>query len=432
MKKLYFVLTLAALALPQAGQAGWYRIYGSDKTDGGHCVQQTDDGGYIVAGTRGAEFWLIKTDTSGYIAWQTIYEEGGVRGKHWLEETSDGGYIVSWSPGLLKADSNGKVLWTRDYGINSYCVDKTSDGGYIVTGDRGYFYPRLVFVKTDSQGDTLWTRDYLNKDWVSSGGDFVQETEDNGYIVVGAIEDTGIVSLSIKPQHMYIYLVKTDKEGEVQWERIFSSLQGDRGTCVRQTGDSGYVITSSGYFIKTNEFGDTSWVHLANGGATVQQTSDGGYILVNGNSLKKTNETGDTVWSREYDGSFSCAHQTSDDGYIVTGYIETGGASREDLYLVRTDSLGLLAVTENPRQESESDWEVVSQFGNEVVIKYSDWLQGFEASVFDVSGRKIDRISNPGQSGFLTWGKGYTSGVYFIQALKGKNSIESKRIVVIR
>ena len=49
----------------------WDKTYGETHSNGARCVQQTNDGGYILAGSTlsygagNGDFWLVKTDSSG-------------------------------------------------------------------------------------------------------------------------------------------------------------------------------------------------------------------------------------------------------------------------------------------------------------------------------------------------------------------------------
>jgi len=104
---------------------------------------------------------------------------------------------------------------------------------------------------------------------------------------------------------------------------------------------------------------DTLWTKTFGGvnhdrGKSVQQTTDGGYIIVGqtqsfgaGNNdiwLIKTNSLGDTLWTKtiggnQSDGGYSVV-TTTDGGYLITGDTESFGAGGRDVWLIKTDSLG--------------------------------------------------------------------------------------------
>ncbi len=308
MKRLSLVLAIAALALPQAGQAGWWRTYGGEGYDVGNCVQITSDGNYIITG---APWVLLKVDTSGNVVWSQKYT--GFIGK-WVEQTPDSGFIVaSWNPTLLRADAQGDSLWTRSYGIYSYCVQPTSDDGYIVTGGtNGYGNDEeLIIVKTDSQGDSLWSKRYTEPGNNKNVGYFIQETNEGGFVI------TGFTGYS--DEYVYyskVWIIKIDSEGTKLWSKMYGTADNNTGFCVRQTKDNGYIITG---------------------------ISSGGIYLL------KTSSTGDTVWSKAYgvsnQGTGHNIQQTSDGGYIIEGSTETlfntkSSLAVRDLWLVKTDSLG--------------------------------------------------------------------------------------------
>ncbi|MCX7994453.1 MAG: hypothetical protein N3A65_01600, partial [candidate division WOR-3 bacterium] len=131
----------------QAPDTQWTKTYGGLGGHVGRSVQQTNDGGYIVAG---------------------------------YSHTPDDIYVV-------KTDSLGNMIWARSYGSNdideAYAIQQTQDEGYIITGLThlpGLF--RVYLLKTDSNGDTIWSKIYGE---FEDGGYFVRQTSDNGYAVVG-------------------------------------------------------------------------------------------------------------------------------------------------------------------------------------------------------------------------------------------------------
>jgi uncharacterized delta-60 repeat protein len=384
MKSTSTVLFVLLLASFGGAQQTWFKTCGEAANDEGYAVQQTSDGGYIIAGTtwsRGAgsaDFYLIKTNASGDdTLWTRTY--GGTRdefGKS-VQQTSDSGYIIagyttSFGAGmadfyLIKTNASGDTLWTRTYGGSEpdvgRSVQQTLDGGYIVTGLTSSFgagYADVYLIKTNADGDTIWTRTYGGRQ--ADEGYSVQQTLDGGYIVTGWTGSSGAGGVDV-------YLIKTNASGDTLWTRTYGRENHDAGNSVQQASDGGYIIAgytrSLGteekdvYLVRTNASGDTLWTRTYGGaeddeGYAARQTSDGGCILAGTVSsfgagghdacLIKTDSSGTRLWARTYGGAEddegSAVQQTSDGGYIVTGWTKSFGAGQADVLLIKTDADG--------------------------------------------------------------------------------------------
>jgi hypothetical protein len=246
------------------GDTLWTRVYGGSSTDYGHCVQQTFDGGYIIVGTAYSfasfcDFWLLKTDSSGDTLWTRTYGDSYYDYGWSVQQTSDGGYIVAGTGAIIsgngydmyivKTDSSGDTLWTSTYGGTDpdfgRSVQQTSDGGYIIAGyteSYGAGLEDFYIVKTDPLGDTLWTRVYggINHDYAYS----VDQTSDGGYIITGETNSFG------SGGNYDVYLVKTNSFGDTLWTRRYGGDWNEEGWAVRETYEGGYIIAGL-----TNSYG---------------------------------------------------------------------------------------------------------------------------------------------------------------------------------
>jgi hypothetical protein len=354
------VFILVQYAFTQPPEIEWTRVFGLDSTDIAYSVEQTMDGGYVYAGKTGPSTWygtdalLVKTDSLGNIDWYRLYGGEDYDDAKSVQQTSDGGYILagrtaSFGAGsndmyVVKTDSEGDTLWTRTYGGSSSdgarSVQQTTDMGYVIAGDSRRLYMDLFemyLVKIDSLGDTLWTRTYGGPE--DRTAHCVRQTSDHGYILVGYNNHSSGYD---------IYLVKTDGLGYLQWTGTYGGDETDRARSVLQTSDEGYIIGGSThsfgaggsdvYVIKTDSLGDTLWTRTYGGDGfeyadEVQQTNDGGYIITGYTEsfgsggydlyLLKINMVGDTIWTMVYGGEDSeygrSVALTSDGGYIIAG-----------------------------------------------------------------------------------------------------------------
>ena len=265
------------------GNEIWTKEFGASSQDFPHDVQQTKDGGFVVVGMTSlgeGDVWLIKTDDNGNEEWTKHFGDDQYQEGESIQQTTDGGYIIVGASSsyeryydvwLIKADRNGNKLWDQKYGGHrkdwGYSVRETSEGGYIIaatTSSFGAGNTDAWIIKTNSSGSELWNQTYgsKNDDYVYC----IQETNDKGYVIAGK---TGK-----KDEKPDIWIVKTDENGIVQWERTYGGDEADIGKTVLQTTDGGYIIVGgtgsfgSGvvdlWLIKTNTEGQT--IDSTNGG----------------------------------------------------------------------------------------------------------------------------------------------------------------------
>jgi hypothetical protein len=306
----------------------WNITFEGKNSECGFEVQQISDGGYITVGNsfddynKTNEVVLCKVDAWGNKIWYKTFKGEGAdwSSGYSVKQCLDGGYIVTgdtegklW---LFKTDTNGNKLWDKTFG--SYCDEHgfsviiTTDGGFLIAGDilmdwEGWY--DIWLIKTDENGNEEWNQilGAVNNDDMCFAA---QQTIDNGFIITGLT--------AIAPFEDYdVLLIKTDSNGNEIWSRTFGGFDYDGGWDVFQTIDGGYIIT----------------------GLTESYGAGSGDVW-----LIKTDENGNEVWNKtfggiDYDWGLS-GHQTADNGFIVTGLTESYDAGDGDLWLIKTDENG--------------------------------------------------------------------------------------------
>ena len=204
MKNMVVVSLILGLAFSCYAQQTWERNYGGVDTDYGWSVQQTFDGGYIIAGytnSFGSSFqvYLVKTDASGDTLWTRTYGAADNDYGYSVRQTRDCGYIVAGGLGadvwLINDRCRRGYALDRTYGGLDYdigrSVQQTQDWGYIIAGNTYSFgnAGQVYLVKTDAAGDTLWTRTYGGP--ADDHGLSVEQTQDSGYVVAGGLVRAG-------------------------------------------------------------------------------------------------------------------------------------------------------------------------------------------------------------------------------------------------
>jgi len=364
-----FILILFTNCLPKNVKVKtWERRYLIEDIGQAYSIQQTNDGGYIVAGVKyytggtNGDVYIIKLDGDGNTEWNRIYGGKGWDRANSIQQTDDGGYIVAgetgslgaglWDVYILKLDVNGNKEWEKTYGgkqnDEAYSIQQTYDGGYIVAGYTKSFgegEEDAYILKLDRNGNKEWEKLFGESGWNVARS--IQQTFDGGYIVAGYIEGA--------------YIIKLDRNGNKEWEKLY-----DYEYCpimsVKQTKDGGYVATGwKGGFISTEYNGDVYVIKLDrngnkewdrnydglgdDGAYSIQQTNDGGYIVAGATRsyneapfniyIIKLDRNGNKEWEKIYKnkgGEARSIQQTDDGGYIVAG--------SSSFYIIKLDSNG--------------------------------------------------------------------------------------------
>jgi PKD repeat protein len=150
--------------LDGSGNIEWQKCLGGPYWEEARSIQQTSDGGYIVAGyTRdlvglnpgSPDIWIVKLDENGEnIEWDKRLGDSGGEEPSSIQQTSDGGYIIAGSSDsndgdvtgnhgssdywVVKLNESGNIEWQKSLGGSSgegaLSIQQTSDFGYITVG----------------------------------------------------------------------------------------------------------------------------------------------------------------------------------------------------------------------------------------------------------------------------------------------------------
>ena len=328
----YWIAKISATGLLQ-----WQKSLGGTNTDYAYSVQQTTDGGYIVAGESfstdvnvtgnhgGGDYWVVKLNATGVLEWQKALGGTGEDIARSVQQTADGGYIVAGTTQstngdvsaahigqdfwVVKLTTTGDLQWQKLYGRSgydlAYCIQQTTDGGYVVAG---YSYTTsgdsdFWIVKMDDLGELQWQHAYGGSS--SEEAFSIDQTTDGGYIVAGmTLSNNGDVTGTHPSACCGVddyWVVKLNATGILEWQKALGGTQFETGRSIQQTADGGYIVAgnslssdgdvtgvnhaSSDYWVvKLNSSGVLLWEKMIGGSGSdnpnsIQQTSDGGYII---------------------------------------------------------------------------------------------------------------------------------------------------------
>jgi hypothetical protein len=238
-----------------AGSTEWNRTYCSGEgDDSASSLIQTSDGGYAIVGTmagvhKPTRYWLIKTDSYGNEMWDRGYGESGLDSAFSGIQTKDGGYAIVGKSGfddslLIKMDSSGNMQWNKTYsGITQIrSILQTADGAYALAGSIDDSVSDFWLARTDLLGTLQWNRTYGGAG--DSYAESLIQTSGGGYALVGNIDLDSSVPVA---GGFDVWVVKTDSEGNLQWNQTFGGTGYDDGRSIIQAGDGGYVVVAQLY-----------------------------------------------------------------------------------------------------------------------------------------------------------------------------------------
>jgi hypothetical protein len=371
MKKVFLIVLVLmpfvslAYATPISQQ--WDRTYGGVDRETIGSIQQTTDGGYILAATTASfgvgmfSILVVKLNSNGEITWQRTYTAGNfIDTVYSIQQTTDGGYILAGGTMplynntmmamIIKLDANGDILWNKTYPevVELKCIQQTLDGGYIACGHN-------FILKLGATGDITWHYAIPSVDFWKA-----QQTSDGGYVVSGERRNN---STSFD-----VLALKLASDGDIVWQKNYGGGGMDIGI-IHQTAEDEYFITGYTYsfgvgeidawILKLNSNGSIIW-QKTYGGVNddsinaIQQTSDGGYLASGETAsfgagdedlwILKLDDSGNIIWEKtyggeDYDGA-SSLQKTSDGGYIVLSATENFGSGGDDLWVLKLDGIG--------------------------------------------------------------------------------------------
>ena len=244
------------LKVDENGDSLWSRAYGGPDRESTRSLNQTVDGGYLIAGwtlSFGAgteDMWLVRTDQNGDSLWSRTF--GGESNDRCFYATYgiDGniysiGDTRSYGQGdkdiwLVAADDNGDSLWSQTFngGYDDDCrwIQQLADSGFVLVGSKNMDNADnwdVWIIRTDSQSEVLWERTYGGP--LSEGGEHAAILPDGGIVVVGYTYSFGVGDRDF-------WLLRVNAEGDSLWSRTFGSVYSDRGWGMAIAEDSGYYL----------------------------------------------------------------------------------------------------------------------------------------------------------------------------------------------
>ncbi len=279
----------------------------------------------------------------------------------------------------------------------AFSVTASPDGGYVMAGYTNssdgdvsgkHAESDAWVVKLNREGNIQWQRALGGADFEEAN--HITTTSDGGYIVAGFTDshDGDVSGHHGEVGISDAWVVKLDREGNIQWQRALGGSGFDHATSITTTSDGGYIFTGSTssndgdvsgnhgggdvWVVKLDREGNLLWQRALGGSGfdkadDITTTPDGGYIIVgdtqsndgdvsghhgspNDAWVVKLDREGNLLWQKTLGGSASdganSISPTLDGGYIIAGGTTsndgdvTGNHGDADIWVVKIDGNG--------------------------------------------------------------------------------------------
>ena len=294
------------IKLDERGNKSWEKTFGGEGAEIPRCIRRTSDGGCIVAGRTSSfssgycDFYIIKLDQNGNKSWEKVYGGDSWDDPWSIQQTADGGYVVagfteSIGAGgkdvyIMKLDTSGERIWEKTFGgtLNEEAksIQQTGDGGYVVAGfteSIGAGGQDVYVMKLDASVSGPGKR--------PSAAYVMTRQTPSSRLRMAAILSAGYTE-SIGAGGRDAYIIKLDANGGRTWEKTFGGTLDDEVYSIYQNKDDSYTIAgyigSAGaadmYLAQLDANGSIKWERTFGGTGEdkayeVQQSLDGGFIV---------------------------------------------------------------------------------------------------------------------------------------------------------
>src|ERR1051325_3061392 len=413
--------------LLRSGSAGnllWAKQYTGGTDMEGYSIVQAAGGGYVMAGytnvigAGGNDIYLVRTDSSGNTLWTRTYGGSGSEGlAGWgnisIHKIQSGGYVIggytdSFGSGnfdvyIIRIDTSGNILWSKTFGgagiDRGYgnSINTTFHNTIILAGFTSSFGAGsndVYFLEVDLNENLLFSKTYGGPG--DDVGSSVQETGDGGYIIGGYTNSFGAGDYDI-------YLLKTDNTGNLIWSKTFGGTGSDRCYDLKQSLDSGYILT--GY---ENSFGAGS------DDVFLLKTDASGNEGCHGNNAATVSGTPTTLVTSPSTlvsggGSYAMVNATSSSGCTETTLCTNAG------WPEKSEQNQTVSIFPDP-------------FVTSAVFHAEMPFKNVSLVLFDVAGREIKRMEHLSGQDILLDRDGLQAGIYFFRIISGKEVICSGKL----
>ena len=396
-----------AIKLNQTGDLEWSYTFAGGFPK---YIEQSDDGEIFVPNVSDV---IILNETGEQIGSFGISVPGPIFDGKIIDNNSFLGLYtnVATTSKLLFSNTNGGVIWEKDYEAVYRGIDQSFNGTYFLTGFNAF--DSTSFMKIDSDGNTIWNKKYYLDENQLEMYDGIS-TSDSSFISIGVHYTDGTAETGAD-----LVVIKLDDNGDSLWTKRYGGQYHDYSETIIETFNGNYLI--AGYKTQAYDQGDTdAWLLLidSNGDSLWSKT----YSEIDGQGVDKAYSV-----VQVEDGSFVFCGLFNDAAFVAkTEYAEEIILSTEDNFIIQDYMLHQNYPNPfNPTTKISYDLPEAS------VVRLS---------IYDLMGREIRTMINSKQTaGFknIQWnatdnlGKSVPAGMY-IYTIEAGQFRQTRKMVLLK
>ncbi|MCB9449496.1 MAG: T9SS type A sorting domain-containing protein [Flavobacteriales bacterium] len=457
MKRSLVIWPVLLITFIVHGQTSFIKTYGTANDDQGYAVTKTLDGGYLIGTPYDDGHWgLIKTNDVGDTTWTRTYPflktSLYYQFNSSVSQLSDGNYVLigglaDSNSFVLKVNGAGDTLWVKKSGHNQYPVVyrklvEDTYGNLIVIGSQPIINSVCcspLMQKLDHSGNLI--SDWSNKiSCPYSTGCRLNDIfiDHNGNYLV-----TGETPYSNTPVPR---LTKISPSGTVVWNQYYP-VNSASSQSITEAPDSGFLLVATDVLYdslilcKTDKNGNFEWVKRYGEYAktwyspAIRKTTSG-YLVAGYHDdvfLMKLDLNYNVLWMRSYGGSsneeFRQMVTTTDGGCALIGSTKSYGNGENDVYFIKTDSLGIAVGTMDISNEHHQLSIYPNPFSATTTLETDLVLSGF--GVYDISGRLVKRELNTSSGQRIIIDRGsLPMGIYVLEVYVKNGTVMRTKLII--
>jgi hypothetical protein len=441
------------------GVIQWHAFPGGNGKDILHAIKSTNDGGFIAVGQTEStdltncidgyagksDFWIVKLNSQGVTQWQRTFGGTGEDKALSVVETKEGSFVAvgevitktfgrnSLDIQVVKISEFGRLEWQKviggrsnDAGGHGLCLDAkgnilltaTTESNDDFTGVSIHGSVDAYLVSMSPKGKILWQRalgGYMDDDLTK-----VVSTVDGGYLMVGS---TKSLDGDVKQNHgeSDIWVVKTNHEGVIQWEKTIGGSKEDAATDL--------IAMENGTFLMSATTRSNDGDNMAGLSGNLQNPD--AWML-------KLDEKGTIIWQKTFgamqNDQILGLVKSEKSGFVAIGYTESfetqelHSVGYRDAWIMRFSDAD--PISDHKNMVNQINVDVSPNPTNDAI--YFDLECGKDCPVetvwfTDASGVVVFCQDNPTSPVYFG---NFKSGIYFVHFKVQGKYVASKKVVV--